>query len=646
MRLSQRARRNVVIGLAATLLVLSGVSVWGAARTRESARTVAVATELSQAYHEAHSAVQSEQSLERMYRVESTPAVRTQQRLAATRLLAALTEVERIGTPADQRMAATVRRLQTQYSASLVRMFAAADRGDTTEARRLGYAETGPEFGRMSETVERAEDLHAAAARTAVRDLHWLETVILAVDIACFGTGLVLLFALGFIATTYHRTLVRHARERHHVAMHDPLTGLPNRALLLDRLDPAGASAVLMLNLDRFKQVNDALGHDQGDELLRQVAIRITAEIRDTDVVARLAGDEFAVLLAGSDEADAAACAQRLLTSLHRTFVISGTDVDVEVSAGFATSATGRDLLRCAEIAMHAAKSSKLGAVAYRPELHPNDRGSLQLLGDLRRALDAGDELTLHYQPKVSLDDDRLSGVEALVRWRHPARGMISPVEFIPIAESTGLINRLTRHVLRTAALQARSWLDAGHRIPVAVNLSPRCLLDPELIGYVTGLLSETALPTELLRLEVTESAVMANPTLALATLTELHALGIRLSIDDFGTGYSSMAYLKRLPVDELKIDRSFIDGVVTDHDDAVLVRSTIELGHNLGMSVVAEGAEHAAQVDALRVLDCDVVQGYHFARPMPAADLLAWLAARSVGTDTVGSGPDRSFSV
>jgi diguanylate cyclase (GGDEF)-like protein len=645
MRLSQRARRNVVIGLAATLLVLSGVSVWGAAGTRSAAHAVAVATGLSQAYHRAHSAVQTEQSLERMYRVEPTPAVRTQQRLAGEDLLAALAEVDRIGTPADRELVAAVRRQHTRYSASLLRMFAAVDRGDATRARRLGYAETGPEFGRMSTTVQQAADRHATAAAIAVRDLRRLESAILAVDVACFGTGLVLLFAIAFLATTYHRTLVRHARERHHVAMHDPLTGLPNRALLLE--SPVAGAAVLMLNLDRFQQVNEALGHDHGDELLRQVAARISAEVRAPDLVARLAGDEFAVLLPDSNAVDAAACAQRLLDSLHRTFVIFGTDVDVEVSAGFATSATDADtaenLLRCAEIAMHAAKTSKLGAVAYRPELHPHDRGRLQLLGDLRRALDAGDELTLHYQPKVSLDDDRLSGVEALVRWRHPVRGMISPVEFIPIAESTGLINRLTRHVLRIAVVQARSWLDDGHRIPVAVNLSPRCLLDPELIGYVTGLLGETGLPTDLLRLEVTESAVMANPTLALATLTELHALGIRLSIDDFGTGYSSMSYLKRLPVDELKIDRSFVDGVVTDHDDAVLVRSTIELGHNLGMSVVAEGAEHAVQVDALRALDCDVVQGYHFARPMPAADLIEWLTVR---TDTVGSGPDRSLTV
>ncbi|MGX6600798.1 putative bifunctional diguanylate cyclase/phosphodiesterase [Micromonosporaceae bacterium Da 78-11] len=632
MRLSQRARRSVVIGLAATLLVLSGISVWGAAGTRASASAAATASELSQAYHRAHNAVVGEQSLERMYRVEPTPAVRTQQRLAGEDLLAALAQVERSGTAADRELVASVRRSQTLYTASVARMFTAVDRKDTVLARRLGYAETGPAFGRMSTLVQEAADRHAKAADQAVRDLHRLETIILAIDVACFGIGLLLLIVIAVVAAAYHRTLMRHAHERHHLALHDPLTGLPNRALLLDRT-PVEA-AVVMLNLDRFKQVNDALGHDQGDELLRQVATRIAEQVRDTDMVARLAGDEFAVLLPNADPDDTAACAQRLLDSLHRTFVISGTDVDVEVSAGFATSATAggtpENLLRCAEIAMHAAKVSKLGAVAYRAELRPHDRGSLQLLGDLRRALDAGDELTLHYQPKVSLDDGRVSGVEALVRWQHPVRGMISPVEFIPIAESTGLINRLTRHVLRIAVIQNRSWLDDGRRIPVAVNLSPRCLLDPDLIRYVTELLAETGLPTDLLRLEVTESAVMANPTLALATLTELHALGIRLSIDDFGTGYSSMAYLKRLPVDELKIDRSFVNGVVTDHDDAVLVRSTIELGHNLGMSVVAEGAEDAGQVAALRALDCDVVQGYFFARPMPAADLITWIHERS----------------
>jgi diguanylate cyclase (GGDEF)-like protein len=633
MRLSQLARRNLMIGLAGTLLVLSGVGVWGAANTRASASTASVSGALAQAYHQARDAVASEQSLEQMYRVEPTPAVRAEQILAGENLQSALDGVARYGTDVDRAIALSVRRLQSAYAASVMRVFTAVDAGDGVQIRRLTEIETVPTLKRMGTLVEDAADQRADTARAAVRDLLDLETIILAVDIACFGVGLLLLTMMALVAASYHRTRMREANERQRAALHDRLTGLPNRALMLEqRL--ADDTVMVMLNLDRFKQVNDALGHEHGDELLRQVAARITEHVRDGGIVARLAGDEFAILLPGKNPDDAAACTQRLLDSLHRTFMIAGTEVDVEVSAGFAISATAggtpENLLRCAEIAMQAAKADKLGVVAYRPELHPSDRGTLQLLGDLRRALDAGDELILFYQPKVSLDDDQLSGVEALARWRHPVRGLIPPAEFIPIAESTGLINRLTRHVLRIAMVQGRTWLDDGWRIPIAVNISPRCLLDPDLLSYITGLLGETRLPTDLLRLEVTESAVMANPTLALATLTELHALGIRLSIDDFGTGYSSMAYLKRLPVDELKIDRSFVNGLVTDQEDAILIRSTIELGHNLGMSVVAEGAEDASQVEMLRTLDCDVVQGYYFARPMPTADLNTWIYTRA----------------
>jgi EAL domain-containing protein (putative c-di-GMP-specific phosphodiesterase class I) len=252
----------------------------------------------------------------------------------------------------------------------------------------------------------------------------------------------------------------------------------------------------------------------------------------------------------------------------------------------------------------------------------------LLLLGDLRRAIDEPDQLVLHYQPKVSLDVNQVCGVEALVRWHHPTRGTVSPGEFIPVAETTGLINQLTDHVLRVAVEQARSWLDAGLVIPIAVNLSPRCLLDTTLLERVRRLLSEHELPPGMLRLEVTETAVMANPALALSTLTGLHSLGVKLSIDDYGTGYSSMAYLRRLPVDELKVDRSFVLNMTENDNDAILVRSAIDLGHNLGLSVVAEGVEGAEHVAALSELSCDIAQGFHYARPMPAADLEDWMRA------------------
>jgi EAL domain-containing protein (putative c-di-GMP-specific phosphodiesterase class I) len=275
---------------------------------------------------------------------------------------------------------------------------------------------------------------------------------------------------------------------------------------------------------------------------------------------------------------------------------------------------------------MDQAKDAKTGVVMYDPAMAVDQPDGLQLLGDLRRALDRPGELVVFYQPKIGLDGNQVCGAEALVRWNHPVRGMVPPAEFIPIAENTGLINRLTVHVLNLALAQARAWLDEGREIPVAVNLSPRCLLDATMLDKVRDLLVEHRVPARMLRLEVTETAVMANPALAMETLTGLHELGVRLSIDDYGTGYSSMAYLKRLPVDELKVDRSFVFNMTNSDNDAFLVRSAIDLGHNLGLTVVAEGVEESEHVTALRELGCDIAQGYHYARPMPPAQLADWL--------------------
>jgi diguanylate cyclase (GGDEF)-like protein len=394
----------------------------------------------------------------------------------------------------------------------------------------------------------------------------------------------------------------------------------------------------MLLDLDRFKEVNDTLGHHFGDELLQRVAERVTEVLRDSDTVARLAGDEFAVLLPSSDTEVARDVADRILRRLHRSFPLHGAassagevTVDVEASIGIAVSprhgATVEALMRCADVAMYTAKDAKNGAVLYEPAATSHQPNRLLLLGDLRRALEQPDELVLHYQPKIGLPLGELCGVEALVRWEHPTRGLVSPADFIPVAENTGLVNLLTTHVLRLAIAQAAGWLTTGLRVPVAVNLSARCLVDPTLLDRVRDLLDERALPPELLRLEVTESAVMANPALAQHTLTGLNRLGVRLSIDDYGTGYSSMAYLKRLPVDELKVDRSFVHHMTeSGNDDAILVRSAIDLGHNLGLTVVAEGVERAEHVSALRELGCDVAQGYHFARPMPPGPLLTWI--------------------
>jgi predicted signal transduction protein with EAL and GGDEF domain len=346
--------------------------------------------------------------------------------------------------------------------------------------------------------------------------------------------------------------------------------------------------------------------------------------------VARLSGDEFAVLLPNTDEAAAAALAERIIAGVHRSFVLDDVTVDVEVSVGIAVApvhaGTAEALLRFADVAMYAAKDSKTALVVYRPDMQTQDSTRLVLLGDLRRALDANDQLFLQYQPKVSLRLGELRGVEALVRWNHPTRGLVSPADFIPIAETTGLINRLTAYVLRLAVRQARDWLRQGLSVPVAVNLSPRCLLDPTLVAYVARLLGQYQVPATLLRMEVTETAVMANPAVAMTTLTNLHNLGIRLSIDDFGTGYSSLDCLQRLPIDGLKIDLGFVADLDVTPAATAIVNAIVTLGHELGLRLTAEGVETSDQVERLRALGCDSAQGFYFARPLTAeaaADML-----------------------
>jgi diguanylate cyclase (GGDEF)-like protein len=431
-------------------------------------------------------------------------------------------------------------------------------------------------------------------------------------------------------------------RELQAASLTDDLTGLPNRRLLSDRLDQAlrlghrrgTTTAVLLLDLDRFKEVNDTLGHDHGDQLLRGVADRLSKAFRTSDTVARLGGDEFAVLLPEvADEAAALLLATRSLTALHEAFVIEGVTLNVEASIGLALSPQhgrgGHTLMRLADVAMYEAKARKTGVVVYDPEIDVNTHSRLALRSDLRRALQDG-ELFMDYQPKVNLITGEVNGVEALVRWQHPTRGLLPPAEFIPVAEGTGLILPLTVRTLEMAIEQARAWLDQGRSLQVAVNLSARCLLGLDFPTLVQGLLNLHQLPAHLLRLEITESTIMADPTRAQSILAALQQAGISLSIDDFGTGYSSMSYLKRLPVDELKIDRSFILDMLASSSDSMLVRSSIDLGHGLGLSVVAEGVEDKVTLAALAALNCDLVQGYHLARPMSSAALTDWLDARS----------------
>ncbi|MGH9110152.1 MAG: putative bifunctional diguanylate cyclase/phosphodiesterase [Acidimicrobiales bacterium] len=451
--------------------------------------------------------------------------------------------------------------------------------------------------------------------------------------------------AMGLVVDVTDRERLQ--RRLQYQAQHDSLTGLPNRQLIVQRLAEAleaghrsGAkTGLLLLNLDKFKEVNDALGHVCGDQLLAQIGPRlVTSAVRGHDTVARLAGDEFAVLLPEPPGlAGAVVIADRILAALQTPFTVGVTATDhatVDIAASIGVTLAPDhgtepvDLLRQADAAMHEAKESGDGVAVYQPGRGDGAPSRFELLGDLRRALTRR-ELVVHYQPKVDVATGALTGVEALVRWQHPRRGLLAPAEFVPLAETTDLIHPLTDRVLDLALAQARSWSDAGLTVPVAVNLSARCLHDTSLPARVTATLDRHGVPASRLFLEITESAIMRDPAGALAILCELAGSGIRLSLDDFGTGYSSMTYLRRLPVAELKVDRSFVLDLVGQRADTVLVRSTVDLGHNLGLSVVAEGVEDAATLDALGALGCDIAQGYYFARPMPADELDAWLATR-----------------
>ena len=423
------------------------------------------------------------------------------------------------------------------------------------------------------------------------------------------------------------------------LAYHDSLTGLPNRTLFRDRLDQAIKGSkrggpqvtVMLMDLDRFKEVNDIMGHHVGDLLLQEVARRLqTIVLREYDTIARLGGDEFAILLA-TDLEGAQIIANRLLNIIDQPILLEGQEIIVNVSIGITCYPEHGDeintLMRHADLAMYAAKNNNAGYVTFDSSLDYQSQQYLSLMAELRRAV-AQDELALYYQPKVELATGTISHVEALVRWNHPERGLVPPLDFIPFAENTGFIKTITQWVIEHALRQQKIWQEAGVALTVSINISAHDLFIPKLPALFAKLLKAYGVPPHCLVLEITESAIMADPHSALAILNDLHDMGLRLSVDDFGTGYSSLAYLKKLPVSELKIDKSFVTHMENDQDDAIIVRSTIDLAHNMGLTVVAEGVENLVTWDMLHALGCDFLQGYYITRPLPAVLLQEWVDA------------------
>ncbi|HXC78813.1 MAG TPA: bifunctional diguanylate cyclase/phosphodiesterase, partial [Candidatus Acidoferrum sp.] len=421
-------------------------------------------------------------------------------------------------------------------------------------------------------------------------------------------------------------------------AFHDPLTGLANRAgferQLHDQFARAAADednsfGVLLLDLDRFKEVNESLGHHHGDLVLIHVGQVLAAALRRGDTLARLGGDEFAMLLPQTDLRAATGVAERMSAALQKPCVLEEISFEVEASIGIViggSTDTVQSVMQHADVAMYEAKSQGIRYATYHPTLESHTPSRLSLLGDLRHALSGTNELSLHYQPKIDIRTGHVRGVEALLRWRHPDRGMIAPDDFIPIAEGTGIIGPITEYVLTSAIKQARAWLELGWQVPVAVNVSPRGLLDPALPGLIRHLLTEHNLPGRLLTVELTESAIMDHPDRVKEVLGRLQSWGVRLSLDDFGIGYSSMAYIKDLPVSELKIDRSFVMHMVQEAKHAVIVKSIIDLGHNLALTVVAEGVKTHETLQRLEQMGCDTAQGHFISEPKPAQDITVWL--------------------
>lgn len=431
--------------------------------------------------------------------------------------------------------------------------------------------------------------------------------------------------------------------ENEHQALHDALTGLPNRVLfqmrLTDAIDRAresgGTLAVMLIDLDHFKEINDTLGHHFGDLLLQQIGPRLSMVLRDDDMMARLGGDEFGIVLPDlADEGLAVRIAGRILQELEQPITVESLALDVSGSIGIslypAQAHDAETLLRRADVAMYTAKESGGGYELYHEEMDRHNPQRLTLIGQVRPALE-GDEFALYYQPKVRLTDGRVAGAEALIRWNHPTQGLLMPDDFIPLVEKTVLLRPLTHWVLTQTLRQWREWADMGIRLPMSINISPRSLMDQDLPKVVEDELRRWDVPPAFLRMELTESFLMSDSGRSTFVLDRLNDVGVGLSIDDFGTGYSSLAYLKRLPIEEIKIDRSFVMQMQVDANDFMIVRATVDLGRNLGLRVVAEGVEDLATFDRLAEFGCDEAQGYYISRPLSAIEFTRWLSVRNL---------------
>ncbi len=537
--------------------------------------------------------------------------------------------------PKEQEILTRMRALTAKTQPLVVEAVDMALSGNTEKARDLIRNEIIGAQKLISIEINQLLELQKADIESAVAEAAHAygdtRLLMLVLGAAAVGLGI----AIAFVVI---RNARRQAGLLQRQAMYDGLTGLPNRALFADRLQQAiligrrekQPFALIAMDLDRFKEINDTLGHHAGDQVLQHVASCTRASLRESDTVARMGGDEFTILLATINDLDGAlVAAKKILHALDKPLEIAEQEIEIGASLGIVMFPEHGEepavLMREADAAMYIAKQTHGGYKVYSKDMGQGADDRLVLQGELRHAI-GHNELVLHFQPKIDFNSRLISGVEALVRWQHPKLGLLAPDKFIQMAEQTGLIKPLTYYVLRGALRQCQEWRSTGLDLPISVNISAINIQDPEFPGQVAKILKEFAVPTSRLELEITETAVMSEPVRAVDCIKALSALGLQISIDDFGTGYSSMSYLKELLVAKIKIDKSFVKDMAVNHNDAVIVRSTVELGHNLGLKVVAEGVETQIVWDQLKDLGCDDAQGYFMSRPLAPDKFAEWL--------------------
>jgi diguanylate cyclase len=634
---SRAMARVAVAGLALGLVALAGLAVWSTVTNERTTAQVREMNEISERWGRIFQQTVLEGESLQAFLQAGSPEARKPLASALGGAAADLDWLLQRGDRYDVEAATRIRQTYATYTEALREVVRLGEVGDlTTAALQADLAEFAASSLRKQVSLvavakrnQTTEYLRKAdRANQELRTLAWI----------AFGVDLVLLGLCSLALLENQRRIRRQAKQSKHDARHDGLTGLPNRTLLAERLEQGVRDAdrydeqlgLLLIDLNKFKEVNDTLGHHTGDLLLRQVAQRLAAVARDVDLAARLGGDEFAVLLPRlGSVANASAIASRIHESLCVPVEIDGMRLEVGASIGIAVyplhATNAERLLQHADVAMYSAKRARRSVTVYEARLDDHSAVQLALVSQLRHAIEHG-ELVLHYQPKADAHTGAVCGVEALVRWPHPDRGLLGPLEFIPIAEDSGLLQPLTRWVLDSALAQCGLWLAAGEELPVAVNIGADCLQNDGFPDVVTELLRRHGVPPHMLTLELTESVMITNPASAATAMREFDERGVRLSIDDFGTGYSSISLLHTLPVHELKLDRTVVTQMRSSAGNSAIVRALLDLGRTFNLRVVAEGIEDADTWTELGLLGCDVIQGFYLSRPMPAADLGLWL--------------------